>query len=444
MTLPRLDIPFATPPGSTCRPRGMPGAIALIYRVFFLSLALVYAAAAQPSPPVAAPAAKRPAPAESVMARGLHFVDDSPGEMLGLVIDLGQEVTVRHEALAEPNRLVIDLENTVFSGLPAQGGSRAAGLVSSWRAGLFLMGRSRIVLDLQKPALVHRTDFVRQGSLVRLVVQIKPVTAAEFGQRAQEDQRRRFAARAADEGAVPRPAGAKPLIVLDPGHGGIDPGASGPKGEAEKDIVLAIARLVRTHLEADGRVEVQMTRDDDRFISLPERVAFARNRSAQLFVSLHADSLFGEADVRGASVYTLSDKASDAAAARAAEKENRADVVAGLDAPDDQREGIDDILFDLARREARLFSQVAARSVAQSIQKAGRLHKTPLRSAGFRVLRAPDMPSILVELGYLSSPEDLAVLVQDAARQRLAHGIAGALADFVINNRIAISTKPLE
>ncbi len=429
----RHDFPCAGTAGSPAGRVALLAGMVLILLAFFL-----------PSAGLAQPAAPKPGSGEPVLARGVHLVEDQSPETLGLVVDLSGEVTVRHEVLSEPNRLVIDLENTVFGGSSAQGSSRAVGPVAGWRAGLFLMGRSRIVLDLNRPVLVQRTDFVRQGPHVRLVIQLRAASTEEFARRSEEDQRRRLASRVPEGRSVPRPAGARPLVVLDPGHGGIDPGASGPKGEAEKEIVLAVARLVRKQLEADGRVEVQMTRDDDRFISLSERVAFARNRSAALFVSLHADSLFGEADVRGASVYTLSDRASDAAAARAAEKENRADVAAGLDAPEDQREGVDDILFDLARRETRLFSQLAARGVAQSIQRAGRLHKTPLRSAGFRVLRAPDMPSILIELGYLSNPEDLQALMQEAGRQKLAQGLAAALLDFVLNNRIAISAKPLE
>ena len=161
----------------------------------------------------------------------------------------------------------------------------------------------------------------------------------------------------------------------------------------------------------------------------------------RLFVSLHADSLSGEGDVRGASVYTLSDRASDADAARAAEKENRADLMAGLDAGEDKREGVEDILFDLARRETRIFSQIVARNAASAIQKGARLHKSPLRSAGFRVLRAPDMPSILVELGYLSNAEDLAVLASESSREKLGAGLGEALVRFMISGRDAISTK---
>jgi N-acetylmuramoyl-L-alanine amidase len=181
-----------------------------------------------------------------------------------------------------------------------------------------------------------------------------------------------------------------------------------------------------------------MTREDDRFISLNERMSFARSREAALFVSLHADSLAGEPDVRGASVYTLSDRASDAAAARAAEKENRADLIAGLDADEEAKGGIETILVDLARRETRAFAQIAARQTVSALGS-GRLHKTPIRAAGFRVLRAPDMPSILIELGYLSNPADLAGLMNDQTRGGLVSALAEALESFVLTTRSPVA-----
>lgn len=390
-----------------------------------------------------APGARSPAAHDSpVIGRALHLVEDQGSEGAGLVIDLTQEVKTRVDVLANPSRLVIDLDGVTFAAGTAMASGRAVGPVAAWRAGLFMLGQSRIVLDLAKPALVERVDFVRQAGVVRLVVQIKAVAPARFEEQVRADQKRRLAMRPPEAASPPaRKAGAKPLVVLDPGHGGIDPGASGPKGEAEKELVLALGKALRKAIEADGRVEVQMTRDDDRFIPLGERVAFARTRGAALFVSLHADSLSGEGDVRGASVYTLSDRASDADAARAAEKENRADMMAGLEAGEDKREGIEDILFDLARRETRLFSQIVARNSAAAIQKGARLHKTPLRSAGFRVLRAPDMPSILVELGYLSNAEDLAVLASDSSRSKLATALGEAIVRFLVSGRDAISTK---
>lgn len=377
-----------------------------------------------------------------VIGRALHLVEAVGTEGAGLVIDLTREVKARIEVLGEPNRLVVDLDGVVFAGGPGMTSSKGVGPVAAWRAGLFMLGQSRIVLDLSQPAMIERVDFVRQAGVVRLVAEIKPVSQAVFDERVRADQSKRLTARAPENDAItPRKAGAKPLLVIDPGHGGIDPGASGPKGEAEKDIVLAVAKALRKTIEADGRIEVQLTRDDDRFVALAERVAFARKRGAALFVSLHADSLFGEGEVRGASVYTLSDRASDAAAERTAEKENRADQLAGVDIGEDKREGVDDILFDLARRETRLFSQIVARNAVLALSKGARLHKTPLRSAGFRVLRAPDMPSILVELGYLSNAGDLAALSSGTARDSLAASLGEALVQFVVSGRDAISAK---
>jgi N-acetylmuramoyl-L-alanine amidase len=403
---------------------------------FFGRGALAQGAASPPAVPGAKPAEP---PDSGVLARAVHLVDDQGAESVGLVVDLSSQVRTRVEALADPPRLVIDLEGTrIQAGLSARG----LGPVSAWRAGLFMLGQSRIVLDLARPALIEQVDFVRQAGAVRLVAQVRAVPQARFDEQARADQARRLAARPAQ--AVPlgtRQAGARPLLVLDPGHGGLDPGASGSKGESEKELVLAVAKALRRVIEADARIEVQMTREDDRFIPLAERVAFARSKGAALFVSLHADSLVGEAEVRGASVYTLGDRASDADAARAAEKENRADQAAGLDLRDEAREGVDDILFDLARRETRLFSQIVARSSASALQKGARLHKTPLRSGGFRVLRAPDMPSILIELGYLSNPEDVAILAGESSREKLAQGLGEALVRFLLSGRDAILTK---
>ncbi|MCA0401177.1 MAG: N-acetylmuramoyl-L-alanine amidase [Proteobacteria bacterium] len=381
---------------------------------------------------------------QGVLGRAIHLVEEPDGEGAGLVIDLSAETTHRVDILAAPDRLVLDLDRTAFQAGTQLSSAKPTGPVLAYRAGLFMAGQSRIVIELARPALIERADFVRQNGIARLVVQIRPVAPERFRAEAEAAKARRLASRAPEEALIERKPGAKPLIVLDPGHGGIDPGASGPKGEAEKDIVLAYAKAIAARLTAEGKVEVILTRDDDRFIALRERVAFARAKGASLFVSLHADSLFGEADVRGASVYTLSDRASDAAAERAAEKENRADIAAGIDPGEDKREGVEDILFDLARRETRLFSQIAAREAAAAFRRSGRLHKVPLRAAGFRVLRAPDMPSILIEIGYLSSPEDLAALLNEATRDKVSAQLAEALQRFVVSGRDAINIKAPE
>jgi N-acetylmuramoyl-L-alanine amidase len=378
---------------------------------------------------------------QPIIGRAIHLVEDQGGEGAGLVIDLSAEPNHRIDVLSGPDRLVIDLDATIFQGNAGFAAAKAQGPVAGYRAGLFMLGQSRIVIDLSRPALIERTDFVRQAGTARLVIQIKAVEPERFRQEAERARLRRVGARMPDADIPPRKPSDRPLLVIDPGHGGIDSGASGLKGEAEKDIVLAYAKALQAAIRKDGRVDVQLTRDDDRFVSLRDRVAFARSRGANLFVSLHADSLSGEGDVRGASVYTMSDRASDADAARAAEKENRADIAGGLDPGEESREGVEDILFDLARRETRLFSQVVARDAVSAFRKSARLHKTPLRSAGFRVLRAPDVPSILIELGYLTNAEDLATLMNENHRAKIAADLGDTLVRFLLTGRDAISAR---
>jgi N-acetylmuramoyl-L-alanine amidase len=215
--------------------------------------------------------------------------------------------------------------------------------------------------------------------------------------------------------------------VLDAGHGGIDTGAKAPTGECEKDIVLDFAKRLRERIEKSGKYRVLMTRTDDTFVPLADRVQIAREASAALFVSIHADSLpRREGDAEGATVYTLSETPSDPQAARLAEEENRADVIAGVDLkqePDD----VAGILLDLAQRETKTFSVQFAQKVVGDLKAATRLHKEPIKSAGFRVLRAPDIPSVLIELGYVSNKQDLQSLMSDTWRDRTADSIASAI-----------------
>ncbi len=229
--------------------------------------------------------------------------------------------------------------------------------------------------------------------------------------------------------------------MLDPGHGGIDNGTRAASGEQEKSIVLEFSLLLRDQIEKTGKYRVVMTRTDDSFVPLAERVAIARQRQAGLFVSIHADALArGDGDAQGATIYTLSDRASDAAAARLAESENGSDAIAGLDLsaePDD----VADILFDLARRETKTFSVQFARGLVTEMRNATRMHKDPMRSAGFRVLKAPDVPSVLVELGYVSNRGDLKSLTSEAWRNRTAASIAKAI-DTYFATRVAGSGRP--
>jgi N-acetylmuramoyl-L-alanine amidase len=218
----------------------------------------------------------------------------------------------------------------------------------------------------------------------------------------------------------------KPLIVLDPGHGGQDPGAIGVGGIYEKDITLATAKEVKRQLEATGRYRVKLTRDSDVFIRLRDRVAIGREAGADLFISLHADSI-SSGDVRGMSIYTLSDKASDREAEMLAAKENRADALVGLDLSGENKL-VANILIDLAQRDAMNHSK---RFATLALQNLG--HDVPLipnrphRQAGFAVLTAPDVPSALIEMGYLSNPQDIRLLTSSGHRERLGKGLARSI-----------------
>ena len=218
---------------------------------------------------------------------------------------------------------------------------------------------------------------------------------------------------------------AQRVVVLDPGHGGADPGAIGVSGVYEKDITLAAAREIKRALEQAGGYKVLLTRNDDRFIRLRDRVEFARRAGAELFVSVHADSVASR-DVRGASVYTLSGTASDSEAAALAEKENKADLIAGLDLSGESSE-VTNILIDLAQRETMNQSAAFAGHVVEQLADATGLLPNPHRFAGFAVLKAPDIPSVLIELGFLSNRNDERALLKSDSRTRVAAAMAKAI-----------------
>ncbi|MDZ3837235.1 MAG: N-acetylmuramoyl-L-alanine amidase [Rhodospirillales bacterium] len=215
------------------------------------------------------------------------------------------------------------------------------------------------------------------------------------------------------------------VVVLDPGHGGADPGAIGVSGVYEKDITLAAAREIKRALEQAGGYKVLLTRNDDRFIRLRDRVEFARRAGAELFVSVHADSVSSR-EVRGASVYTLSTTASDSEAAALAEKENKADLIAGLDLSGESSE-VTNILIDLAQRETMNQSAAFAGHVVEQLADATGLLPNPHRFAGFAVLKAPDIPSVLIELGFLSNRNDERALLKSDSRTRVAAAMAKAI-----------------
>jgi N-acetylmuramoyl-L-alanine amidase len=226
--------------------------------------------------------------------------------------------------------------------------------------------------------------------------------------------------------ALHRPA---PLVMLDPGHGGIDPGCIGARGTYEKDIVLSTAHELARQLGASGRFRVALTRTDDEFVALPERVARAREANADLFLSIHADAL-PEERMRGASVFTLSEQASDKEAAALAARENQSDeLVGGVDLSRHTPE-VSDILLDLTRRETNNESIKLARDLVNELGQRVRLLNNTHRSAGFAVLKAPDIPSALVEIGCLSNREEETLLQAGAYQRRIALGLVQSVTDF--------------
>jgi N-acetylmuramoyl-L-alanine amidase len=367
-------------------------------------------------------------------AQDVHLGGDD--KQTRFVMDFDRKVDLTAFTLADPYRVVIDLPQVAFQ-LPKNAGDQGRGLIKSFRYGLIMQGGSRIVLDAKAPVKIEEafTLAAENGQPAKLVLDFSPTDRDSFLRTiALENRKPREAKRVQ---AVKPDTDPRPLIVLDPGHGGIDTGTHGPGGELEKDVVLVFAKMLREKLEAGGKYRVVMTRDDDTFIPLNERIRFARSRGASLFVSLHADALpkrEGQAD--GATVYTLSEKASDAEAARMAENENRADVIAGVDLtsePDD----VANILVDLAQRETKTFSLQFAKAAVNELKRSTRLHKKPLKSAGFVVLRAPDVPSVLVELGYMSDKEDLSHLTSANWRSRNAESLSQAIDDFFAPRLVA-------
>lgn len=342
-----------------------------------------------------------------------------------LVVDLSAAAPIKAFLLADPYRVVIDLPEIAFR-LPEGAGRESRGLITAWRYGVLAPGRSRIVVDVKRPVAIDKAFVLDpvEGQPARLVLDLTP-----------SDRKRFLQSISAAEKAEPpepkttasvSPGDEKPVVVIDAGHGGVDPGASGPEGVSEKDIVLAFAERLKEKLEAGGARRVVMTRDDDTFVSLPDRVKIAREAGAALMISIHADTLSKSGDTRGATVYTLSEKASDKDAERLADKENRADMIAGLDLTDEPEE-VAGILFDLTRRETHGFTDQFSKGLVRELRGSARLNKNPLRSAGFRVLRAPDVPSVLLELGYLSSKEDAKLMMSDGWRDKVTGAVAEAV-----------------
>lgn len=347
-----------------------------------------------------------------------------------VLLTLSERAEYRLFALADPYRIVIDM-NEVTSNLASGDKLLGQGHVAAMRYGLFKVGTSRIVLDLTRPVKIVQAIYLpgADGKSVRLLIDIADDEDAKFRAFVASTTHLRPPAQQVAQGpAITSPSKkrkrAKPLIVLDPGHGGVDPGAiSGTL--YEKNITLAVAKALKKELQATGRYEVKLTREKDIFIPLRERFKIAREADAQLFLSLHADS-HSNARTRGASIYTLSEQSSDAEAGALAAKENKSDVIAGLDLSD-KTPVVADILIDLAQRETNNLSVRFASYVVSQLGQDIPLLEKAQRSAGFAVLKAPDIPSALLEMGYLSSEKDQLLLRGKAHQIKLAQAIRRAI-----------------
>jgi N-acetylmuramoyl-L-alanine amidase len=357
------------------------------------------------------------------------------GAATRVVIDLSNAVSYHHISLNQPPRLAIDLPEVDWS--LEDETSRAVGLVKGFRFGQPRPGVSRLVLDVAQPFKIDRVfELPPSGTRGHRIV-TDLIEAPINGRRPLNGTVAPAAAPAGPETAamvVVRPPARKPapppaehIIVIDPGHGGVDPGAIGSTTSIlEKEVALRMGLALRDRLEATGRYKVIMTREDDRIVRLRDRLRIARESQGELFISLHADSLVRAPEVRGASVYTLSERASNDEAARLARKENRADILAGIDLSD-QEDIVTEILIDLAQRDANNKSVRVAELLVEGLKGATRMAKRRRAQAGFVVLKSPDMPSVLIELGYLSNSTDEKALADKAHIAQLAAAVAQAV-----------------
>ena len=348
-----------------------------------------------------------------------------------LVLEMSDPVNLRTFTLANPDRVVVDMPEVAWRlGAPPQPSGH--GTVKSYRYGLFREGDSRIVIDLNHPVSVSDALVLppSAGFGYRVVIDLFPAQEASFDSNAgwPADLKARESAAEKAAMAVPSLSAGKKIVVIDPGHGGVDSGTNGVNGLMEKDLVLAEALRLEEMLKARGYA-VHMTRDSDSFIPLPERVAIARKYHADLMISLHADSN-PDPSVNGLSIYTLNDGRSDREAAALARRENQSDVIAGVDLSGDNTP-IAPILIDLAQRDTiNKSSRFAETALSRLAGATDILARSPHRSASLAVLVAPDVPAVLIELGYLSNDADAGQMNTDRWRA----GVAQAIADSVDRN----------
>ena len=352
------------------------------------------------------------------------------GDLTRFVIDLDGPADFRAFTLDDPARIVVDLSQ-VSRGINERERGIDTGLVARARFGTPTVDVTRVVLDLVEPGVVRDTLVLEpEGDYGhRIVLDIAPLVSAAPSPSDSEVE---------DDGILRpgvKPPPPLPIIVLDPGHGGPDPGAVGASGAHEKDIVLAAARELKVMLEETGRYHVVMTREGDWILRLADRVLFARAAGADLFISLHADSI-DNPHVRGMGVYTLSETASDKEAAALARNENRSDLIEGVDFVSIDYDPVTtNILIDLAQRETKNASSEFAGILASELTRVTELRRNVHRFAGFRVLKAPDVPSVLIEMGFLSNPVEELLMMDRSWRRTFLAGVVRAIDTFMSSRR---------
>ena len=359
-------------------------------------------------------------------------------ERTRIVLDLQSKVDFDIFLLDRPRRVVVDLPSLEWPSKQPD----ASGLVQKLRFGQFTADQSRLVIDAKGPVKVAKSFVLPPSSGLphRLVVDLVKTDSKAFAEQVAKDRaakRSAQKARPAPEPFTPKPrrqANSKPVIVLDAGHGGVDPGALGRKAR-EKSVTLAFTRELAKQLRATGRYKVYLTRNRDIYIPLRQRVSIARKHNADLFISIHADAIKRK-NVRGMSIYTLSETASDKEAAALAKKENQSDIIAGIDFGDQPAE-VANILIDLAQRETKNLSVKFANLVVDNARGKTRLLDRTHRFAGFRVLKAPDVPSVLIELGFLTNRSDEQQLLTASWRRKVAGALVKSVDGFFRSSRVA-------
>ncbi len=414
---------------------GQTGALARLFSALLLTFAVSGPALAQTTSPTDS-AVEDPRGGVSTLPEVLDARVTATPERARLIIDLSGPTEFAIVSLANPNRIAIDVKST-GTRIAVPPDVAGGGIVAKYMVELAEPGRVRTMLDLSTPSQVQQAYILDAvgDQPARLVVDLITDTPEHFAEKVAAD----LAASAANQGVPPEALSTdpgthgaalavRPLVVIDPGHGGVDNGASAPNGVHEKNITLAFALDLQKILVESGRYDVALTREGDTYLTLNERVALARANKADLFISLHADS-FQQAEIRGASVYTRDEKATDVLDKVLAENENKSDIVAGFTMPTTEP-AVVDILVDLMRREMRKSSYIAAQAIVHQLEPSVAMRRFPVRQADFFVLQAPDVPSVLVELGFLSNASDIANLQKSDWRERVVEALARGVADY--------------